>query len=106
MFLSTANVQEDPLPITIETTEKLLREREKDFAIFLAAHGEGIRYFKSHRAEAIRVLEKQFGQSPELTKKTFDDYILCMDESLKVDFKQFDKLLAQSTQCRGEWTTT
>ena len=88
-------IVDDPLPITIETTEKLLREREKDFAIFLAAHGEGIRYFKSHRAEAIRVLEKQFGQSPELTKKTFDDYILCMDESLKVDFKQFDKLLAQ-----------
>ena len=88
-------IVDDPLPITIETTEKLLREREKDFAIFLAAHGEGIRYFKSHRAEAIRVLEKQFGQSSELTKKTFDDYILCMDESLKVDFKQFDKLLAQ-----------
>jgi len=88
-------IVDDPLPITIETTEKLLREREKDFAIFLAAHGEGIRYFKSHRAEAIRILEKQFGQSPELTKKTFDDYILCMDESLKVDFKQFDKLLAQ-----------
>jgi ABC-type nitrate/sulfonate/bicarbonate transport system substrate-binding protein len=86
---------DDPLPITIETTEKLWREREKDFSLFLAAHGEGIRYFKSHRAEALRILENQFGHAPGLAGIIFNDYVVCMDETLKVDFRQFEKLLAQ-----------
>ena len=50
------DVVDDPLPITIETSEKLWRERADDFRKFLAAHQEGIRYFKSHRDDAIRIL--------------------------------------------------
>jgi ABC-type nitrate/sulfonate/bicarbonate transport system substrate-binding protein len=88
-------VVDDPLPITIETTTKLFAEREKDLTTFLTAHSEGIRYFKSHRAEAIGVLEKQFGHGPTLIEKTLNDYVVCMDETLKVDFKQFEKLLSQ-----------
>jgi hypothetical protein len=95
-------VVDDPLPITIETTAQQLRERENDFSIFLAAHSEGIRYFKSHRAQAIRILEKQFGHSPMLAEKTFNDYVTCMDESLKVDFKQFEKLLSQVAPDKAE----
>ena len=104
-------VVDDPLPITIETTDRLLREREKDFATFLAAHSEGIRYFKSHRAEAIRILEKQFGHAPTLAEKTLDEYVVYMDETLKVDFKQLEKLLSQvapersgeARQIAAEW---
>jgi ABC-type nitrate/sulfonate/bicarbonate transport system substrate-binding protein len=104
-------VVDDPLPITIETTVNLLAERQKDFSAFLTAHGEGIGYFKSHRSEAINVLTKQFGQSSSLAQKTFDDYIVCMDEKLKVDFKQFEKLLSQvapekttdARQVASEW---
>jgi hypothetical protein len=104
-------IVDDPLPITIETTVNLLAERQKDFSAFLTAHGEGIGYFKSHRSEAINVLTKQFGQSSSLAQKTFDDYIVCMDEKLKVDFKQFEKLLSQvapekttdARQVASEW---
>ena len=88
-------VVDDPLPITIETTEKLFRERAGDLSAFLTAHSEGIRYFKSHRADALRVLTKQFGHSQTLLAKTLDDYVTCMDEGLKVDFKHFEKLLSQ-----------
>ena len=104
-------VVDDPLPITIETTERLWREREKDFKTFLTAHGEGIRYFKSHRADALRILEKQFGHAPALAEKTFNEYVVCMDETLKVDFQQFERLLAQiapekardARQVASEW---
>jgi len=102
---------DDPLPITIETTEPLWREREKDFRTFLAAHAEGIRYFKSHRSEALGVLQKQFGHAPLLAEKTFDDYVVCMEESLQVDYSQFEKLLGQiapekvadARQIAAEW---
>ena len=104
-------VVDDPLPITIETTVNLLAERQKDFSVFLTAHSEGIRYFKSHRAEALDILTKQFGHAASLAQKTFDDYIVCMDEKLKVDFKQFEKLLSQvapekttdARQVASEW---
>jgi hypothetical protein len=104
-------IVDDPLPISIETTATLLREKEKDFTLFLAAHSEGIRYFKSNRAAAIGVLERQFGHSRTLAEKTCDDYAICMDEGLKVDFKQFEKLLAQvapgasieARQLASEW---
>ena len=88
-------VVDDPLPITIETTSNLARERVNDFATFIAAHREGIGYFKANRAEAIGVLEKQFGHSRAMAEKIFSDYVICMDETLKVDFKQFEKLLSQ-----------
>ena len=88
-------IVDDPLPITIETTGKLARERVNDFATFIAAHREGIGYFKANRAEAIGVLKNQFGHSRAMAEKIFSDYVICMDETLKVDFKQFEKLLSQ-----------
>ena len=105
------DVVDDPLPITIETTVSLLRDREKDFAAFLAAHSEGIRHFKSHRADALRILTKQFGHSQTLAEKTLDDYVTCMNETLKVDYRHFDRLLSQvapgrfvnSRQVASEW---
>ena len=102
---------DDPLPITIETTEKLWRERGDDFKTFLPAHQEGIRYFKSHRDDAIRILTNRFGHSESLAKKTCNDYIVRMDEQLTVDFKQFERLLSQvapetpggTRQVAAEW---
>ena len=88
-------VVDDPMPITIETTEKLFRERAGDLATFLIAHSEGIRHFKSHRADALRILTGQFGHSQTLAAKTLDDYVTYMDEGLKVDFRHFEKLLSQ-----------
>ena len=105
------DVVDDPLPITIETTLKLYGENEKDFQTFLRAHGEGIRHFKSNRADALRILTKQFGHSQTLAEKTLDNYVTCMDESLKVDFQRFEKLLSQvapgasvnARQVASEW---
>jgi hypothetical protein len=62
---------------------------------FLEAHREGIRYLKTRRAETVRMLQKQFGHSPSLAAKTYDDYLVCMDEGLRADFVQVEKLLAQ-----------
>ena len=63
------DVVDDPLPITIETSEKLWRESADDFRKFLAAHQEGIRHFKSHRDDAIRILTKRFGHPNRWRKK-------------------------------------
>jgi ABC-type nitrate/sulfonate/bicarbonate transport system substrate-binding protein len=105
------DIVDDPLPITIETTASLLRDREKDFLTFLDAHRDGIRYLKTHRAETIGMLGKRFGHSPSLAARTFDDYLICMDERLTVDFKQLERLLAQiapltpggAKQVAAEW---
>jgi ABC-type nitrate/sulfonate/bicarbonate transport system substrate-binding protein len=88
-------IVDDPLPVTIETTAKLLEERRNDFTAFLKAHQEGIRYLKSSRAETIKLLGAKFGHSPSFAGKTFDDYLVCLDERLTVDFKQLEKLLGQ-----------
>ena len=88
-------VVDDPLPITIETTKRLLQDRQKDFAVFMKAHQEGIRYIKSHRAEAIKLLGTKFGHSQSFAEKTFNDYLSCLDKRLTVDFKQLEKLLSQ-----------
>jgi ABC-type nitrate/sulfonate/bicarbonate transport system substrate-binding protein len=93
---------DDPLPISIETTAKLLAEREEDLTSFLAAHREGVRYFKSNRAAAIGVLQKKFNQSQSMAERIFDDYVIWMDEDLKIDFKQFEKLLSQVAPDRAE----
>ncbi|MGH7930782.1 MAG: hypothetical protein ACREQV_23670, partial [Candidatus Binatia bacterium] len=82
-------------PITIETTEKLWRERGQEFEMFLTAHREGIRYLKANRDAAIRILSERFGHAPVFAAKTFDEYLVCMDDSLKVDFRQFELLLSQ-----------
>jgi ABC-type nitrate/sulfonate/bicarbonate transport system substrate-binding protein len=105
------DVVDDPLPITIETTVNLLRQRETDLKVFLAAHREGLRYLKSHRAETIRMLESRFAHSPSLAGKTFDDYLVCLDEELKVDFNRLEELLSQvapqtaggASQVAGDW---
>jgi ABC-type nitrate/sulfonate/bicarbonate transport system substrate-binding protein len=105
------DVVDDPLPISIETTATLLQKRGKDFSIFLQAHREGIRYLKAHRAETLRMLQEKFGDSPTFAGKTFDDYLIFMDEELTVDFKQLEKLLSQvapdtpggARQVASEW---
>ena len=86
---------DDPLPISIETTAALAREREKDFRAFIDAHREGIRHIKANRNEALRILAARFGHSPALAARTVEEYLVCMDESLAVDFKQFERLLSQ-----------
>ena len=89
------DVVDDPLPISIETTATRLRKRGKDFSTFLHAHREGIRFMKTHRGETIRMLQEKFGHSPSFAGKTFDDYLICMDEELTVDFKHLERLLGQ-----------
>jgi ABC-type nitrate/sulfonate/bicarbonate transport system substrate-binding protein len=89
------DIVDDPLPITIETTETLLRERRDEFAAFLAAHREGIRLLKSRRAHTIEMLQARFNHSPVLAAKTFDDYLVCMNERLSVDSGKFRQLLSQ-----------
>jgi ABC-type nitrate/sulfonate/bicarbonate transport system substrate-binding protein len=89
------DVVDDPLPITIETTETLWRERGRDVETFLTAHREGIRHLKANRAAAIRILTEKFGHSQSFAAKTFDDYLVCMDESLKVEFKRLEMLVSQ-----------
>ncbi len=105
------DVVDDPLPITIETTERLWRDRGDDLKAFLEAHREGIGHFKIHRDEAIQLLIKRFGHSESMAAKTFNDYIVRMDERLTVDFKQFERLLCQvapntlggAQQIAAEW---
>jgi hypothetical protein len=88
-------IVDDPLPITIETTDKLWRERGDDFTSFLAAHSEGIRHLKANREATLRMLGEKFGHSRSFAEKTFDDYLVCMDDSLKVDFERLELLLSQ-----------
>jgi ABC-type nitrate/sulfonate/bicarbonate transport system substrate-binding protein len=88
-------VVDDPLPITIETTDRLLREHAGAFAKFLEAHRESIRYLKSHRDDALKMLAAKFGHSPSFAAKTFHEYFPCLDEGLKVDLKKLEQLVAQ-----------
>jgi ABC-type nitrate/sulfonate/bicarbonate transport system substrate-binding protein len=104
-------VVDDPLPITIETTARLWRDREKDFRVFLDAYSEGIRYLKSHRTEAVRMLGEKFDHSASFAATTFDDYFVWLDDRLTVDFRQLEKLLSQvapgasitARQLASEW---
>jgi ABC-type nitrate/sulfonate/bicarbonate transport system substrate-binding protein len=104
-------VVDDPLPITIETTASLWRDREKDFRVFLDAYREAIRYLKSHRPEAIRMLGEKFDHPPSFAAATFDDYFVRLDDRLTVDFRKLEKLLAQiapgasvtARQLASEW---
>lgn len=104
-------VVDDPLPITIETTAALAQVRQNDFRVFIAAHREGVRYIKANRNDALRILARKFGHPPTLAAKTVDDYLVCLDEQLTVDFKQFERLLSQvalekttdARQIASEW---
>ncbi len=88
-------VVDDPLPITIETTTELLKERGDEFATFLSAHREAIRYMKSQREKTIQMLQRRFQHTSALASKTFDEYLVCMDGRLLVDFGKFRQLLSQ-----------
>jgi ABC-type nitrate/sulfonate/bicarbonate transport system substrate-binding protein len=104
-------VVDDPLPIMIETTAKLLQQRERDYFLFLEAHREGIRYLKQNRAETIRMLEKRFGHSPALAAKTCDEYLVWLNDRLTVEFRHLERLVAQvapdtaggAVQLASEW---
>jgi len=104
-------VVDDPLPISIETTAVLAQEKEHEFGAFLEAHREGIRYLKANRDEAKRILGAKFGHSDLLAAKTWDDYLICMDDGLTVDFTHLEKLVAQvapntpggARQVAAEW---
>ena len=86
---------DDPLPITIETTAEVAREREADIKGFLAAHREGILHAKANRAKVMELLKNKFGHWPLLAEKTFEDYLGYMDESLQMDMLHMGKLVAQ-----------
>ena len=90
-----SDVVDDPLPITMETTTSLLAERADDFARFVQAHREGVRYLHDHREETVGLLKTRFGHSTELAAKTFDQYLICMDDRLTVDLKHLEKLVGQ-----------
>jgi ABC-type nitrate/sulfonate/bicarbonate transport system substrate-binding protein len=94
------DVVDDPLPVALETTEKILRDRRKELTAFLEAHREGIRYLKAHRAETIDMLGVRFGHSPALAGKTFDNYLVWLGDQLTIDFRQLEKLLAQAAPDR------
>jgi len=110
-MLEWNDMVDDPLPITIETTQKLFSEREKDFTAFLAAHREGILYAKANREKVVQLLIDKFAHYRSLAEKTFDDYLCYMDETLTVDVQQLTKLLAQvelnstanARQVAAEW---
>lgn len=94
-MLDWPDIVDDPLPITLETTQSLLNGRENDFARFLTAHCEGIGYAKANRDKVVRLLMEKFGHYRILAEKTFDDYIRYMDETLRIDMLHLGKLLAQ-----------
>jgi ABC-type nitrate/sulfonate/bicarbonate transport system substrate-binding protein len=104
-------VVDDPLPITIETSAALAKERRNEFRTFIEAHREGVRLIKANRNEALRILAAKFNHPPTLAAKTVDDYLVCLDEQLTVDFKQFERLLSQvalekttdARQIASEW---
>jgi ABC-type nitrate/sulfonate/bicarbonate transport system substrate-binding protein len=95
------DIVDDPLPITIETTQKLFTEREKDFAAFLGAHREGIIFAKANREKVVRLLIDKFTRERSLAEKTFDDYFGYMDESLQIDLSHMGKLVAQVVRDRS-----
>src|ERR1051325_5028607 len=93
--LECPDVVDDPLPITIESTKEILAKKSKEIAAFLQAHAESVRHLKAHRAESLRLLQEKFGQSPSLSAKTFDGYFTLLVDSLKIDLKHLENLVAQ-----------
>ncbi|MGH7843823.1 MAG: ABC transporter substrate-binding protein [Candidatus Binatia bacterium] len=102
---------DDPLPVMIETTEALLREREKDFAAFVTAHREGIRYLKLNRAETIHMLGERFAHSAALAGAAYDEYLVWLEDRLTIDFRKLQQLVTQvapalagsARQVASEW---
>jgi len=110
-LLDWNDLVDDPLPITIETTQKLLSEREKDFRTFLTAHREGIVHAKANREKIVQLLIEKFGHYRSLAERTFDEYLGYMNESLQIDMLHMGKLVAQvstdkaadARQIASEW---
>jgi ABC-type nitrate/sulfonate/bicarbonate transport system substrate-binding protein len=110
-MLDWNDLVDDPLPITIETTRKLLGEREKDFRLFLTAHREGILHAKANREKVVQLLIGKFAHYRSLAERTFDDYLGYMNESLQIDMLHMGKLVAQvstdqaanARQIASEW---
>ena len=110
-MLDWNDLVDDPLPITIETTQKLLGEREKDFRLFLTAHREGILHAKANREKVVQLLIDKFAHYRSLAERTFDDYLGYMNESLQIDMLHMGKLVAQvstdqaanARQIASEW---
>jgi ABC-type nitrate/sulfonate/bicarbonate transport system substrate-binding protein len=86
---------DDPLPVAIETTEKILRDRSGELTAFISAHAESVRHLKANREQTVRMLGDKFGHSPSLAGKTFDEYLLLLDDRLTIDLKHLENLLAQ-----------
>jgi ABC-type nitrate/sulfonate/bicarbonate transport system substrate-binding protein len=89
------DIVDDPLPITIETTEKQWMKSKKGFKKFLDGHRAGIRFLKSNQEKATRMLQERFDHSAWFAKKTFEEYFVWLDERLIVEFSQLERLLAQ-----------
>lgn len=87
------DVAGDPLPITIETTESLLSEKEEAMRAFLVGHREAIQYLQDHRSEALEMLGRVFGHSPALAAALHDEYLALLDPRLTVDLPQVESLL-------------
>lgn len=94
-------VAADPLPITIETTGSALHGKGAAMAAFLAAHREGIRYLKGHRAETLGMLERVFGYAADLAGVLYDDYLVLLDQRLTVDLPQVELLLRMTAPDAG-----
>lgn len=87
------DVADDPLPLTFETSASQCREKKAEFTAFLNAYREGIAYLKTHRDETIRMLQATFGQPTQMAARAYDDFRVWLNESLKVDMKQLEKLV-------------
>jgi ABC-type nitrate/sulfonate/bicarbonate transport system substrate-binding protein len=110
-LLDGTDIVDDPLPITIETSADLARERAADFQKFLTAHREGIVYAKANRGKVIQLLKSRFSHGPLLAEKFFEQYLGYMDESLQIDLRHMGKLVSQvvsdksadARQIASEW---
>jgi ABC-type nitrate/sulfonate/bicarbonate transport system substrate-binding protein len=105
------DVVDDPLPVAIQTTQKIFRDRNKELTAFISAHREAIRHLKANRDQTVRMLGDKFGHSPALAGKTFDEYLVLLDDRLTIDRKHLENLLAQvasnypggARQLAAEW---
>jgi len=88
-------IVDDPLPITIETLEQSVRQKEPVLIAFLNGHREAVGYLKTHRAATLHMLEATFGYAPSLAARTYDDYLVWLDEQLTVEPGQVARLLDQ-----------
>jgi ABC-type nitrate/sulfonate/bicarbonate transport system substrate-binding protein len=88
------DIADDPLPLTFETSASQCREKSGEFRAFLAAYREGIAYLKTHRDETIGMLQTHFGQPAQMAARAYEDFRVWLNESLKVDMKQLEKLAA------------